>query len=74
MKFVTLQLQHQRQALGVQTDAVSTQTARVKQLKDQAATGKVSVSKVKQEESVLTKMKVSFLTHHALGLMPTLGL
>ena len=45
----------------LQSEAVATQTARVKQLQTQAATGKVSVAKVKQEESVLTKMTVSTL-------------
>lgn len=44
--------------LCVQSDAVRTQTARVEQLKGQAATGKVSVAKVQQEESVLSKMTV----------------
>ena len=42
----------------LQSDAVSTQTTRVQRLKEQAATGKVSVAKVKQEESVLAKMTV----------------
>ena len=59
MACVMLQLQYSRQLVWLQTDAVSTQTARVRQLKEQAATGKVSVAKVKQEESVLTKMTVS---------------
>lgn len=43
----------------LQSDAVSTQTTRVQRLKEQAATGKVSVAKVEQEESVLAKMTVS---------------
>ena len=43
----------------LQSDAVSTQTTRVQKLKEQAATGKVSVAKVQQEESVLAKMTVS---------------
>ena len=43
----------------LQSSAVETQTARVQLLKTQAATGKVSVDKLEQQQSVLSKMTVS---------------
>lgn len=39
-----------------QTSAVQTQTTRVQKLRAQAATGKVSVARLEQEQGVLTKM------------------
>lgn len=47
----------------LQSSAVETQTARVKMLKTQAATGKVSVAKLEQQQGVLSKMTVSAATH-----------
>lgn len=44
---------------GLQSSAVATQTTRVQRLELQAATGKVSVTCLKQEQSVLSKMTVS---------------
>ena len=43
----------------LQSSAVETQTARVQMLKREAATGKVSVDKLEQQQSVLSKMTVS---------------
>lgn len=42
----------------LQTSAVQTQTTRVQKLRAQAATGKVSVARLEQEQGVLTKMTV----------------
>ena len=42
----------------LQTSAVQTQTTRVQKLQMQAATGKVSVARLEQEQGVLTKMTV----------------
>ena len=43
----------------VQSSAVQTQTTRVQLLESQAATGKVSVARLEQEQGVLSKMTVS---------------
>ena len=43
----------------MQSSAVQTQTTRVQRLESQAATGKVSVARLEQEQNVLSKMTVS---------------